>query len=266
MNIAILKQSIRKEQWVMVTTDMVPLIQPWYYISNFGRIYSIKSNKFLTPTYDKNGYLMVCLYRRYGAGINVFVHRLVAMAFVVNFDKCRDQVNHKNGIKDCNDSYNLEWCTNKENVRHSYNTGLRSYNNNFLKGENNISAKISYDIAENIAYDLSLGIYTQNYIAEKYNTTESIVGNIACGYTWKELYIKYDLKNTKRTNRLFSNDQLHSICKFFELNKGKFNTLKELYIEALAFIGIKYESHMHETMNRIYYKKRFNEITNLYDY
>jgi len=65
------------------------------------------------------------------------VHRLVAEYFVDNPNpSIYKYVNHKDGDRANNYYENLEWCTHKQNIQHSVNTGL--YN---CKGNNNHQAK-----------------------------------------------------------------------------------------------------------------------------
>ena len=55
-----------------------------YEVSNFGRVVNANTGRDLTPSPDKNGYLRVALYHK-GVRHDVFVHRLVARAFFLNY-------------------------------------------------------------------------------------------------------------------------------------------------------------------------------------
>lgn len=53
------------------------------------------------------------------------VHRIVALAHIPNPDN-KPLINHINGVRDDNRSVNLEWATNADNIKHSWNIGLSS--------------------------------------------------------------------------------------------------------------------------------------------
>lgn len=76
-----------------------------YEVSNFGRVVNANTSKDLTPSPDKNGYLRVALYYK-GVRHEVYVHRLVARAFFLNY-KNGVEVKHKNGNKNDNTVLNL---------------------------------------------------------------------------------------------------------------------------------------------------------------
>ena len=83
------------------------------YVSDNGDVFvKVKTWK------DKFGYECVTIAQK-----NIFVHRLVASAFVENENQ-KDCINHKNGIKTDNYFENLEWVTKAENNRHAFRTGL----------------------------------------------------------------------------------------------------------------------------------------------
>lgn len=94
-----------------------------YQVSDLGRVRSLKFGrvKVLRPNKSHKGYLQIMLYR-YGKGKNLYVHRLVANAFIPNSDESKTQINHINECKSDNRFWNLEYCTASYNL--SYN-GLR---------------------------------------------------------------------------------------------------------------------------------------------
>lgn len=84
-----------------------------YKISNLGRVYSLKTNKFLRHHNNKLGYAKVIL-RKNNKNHGCQVHRLVAKAFLPN-PRNLPEVNHKDENPRNNILENLEWCTKKYN-------------------------------------------------------------------------------------------------------------------------------------------------------
>lgn len=110
-----------------------------YQVSNRGKVKVLKRNpidrigrkryfpeKILSVCYGKSekyGYGHVTLHDNNGRQERVWVHRLVAKAFIPN-PEGKPQVNHINGDKRDNTVSNLEWCTIRENLIHAFKTGL----------------------------------------------------------------------------------------------------------------------------------------------
>ena len=86
-----------------------------YEVSNKGRVRKIISGRILKDRDNGRGYRYVRLHH-----INidtVYVHRLVAQAFIPN-PLDLPQVNHKDEDKSNNSVDNLEWCTAKYNIHY----------------------------------------------------------------------------------------------------------------------------------------------------
>ena len=104
-----------------------------YLISNYGRIISTgtyntcKTGKMIKQfkKNGRNGYMQVLLYDN-NRRSSVEVHRLVAIAFVAN-PKNLPCVNHIDEDKTNNYYKNLEWCTNRYNIRYSNAKGVDVY-------------------------------------------------------------------------------------------------------------------------------------------
>lgn len=106
---------------------MIPVkgYEKLFLVTSCGKIFSLRTNKWL-KLQNHDGYLKFAskIGGRAGKNICLFVHRCVAEACLQK-DSEDLQVNHKDGNKSNNHISNLEWCTAKENVQHSYDTGLK---------------------------------------------------------------------------------------------------------------------------------------------
>lgn len=95
-------------------------------------VLSVKTNTILKPGLVR-GYHQVGL-RKDGKYHHLYVHRLLAVAFIANPDN-KPFINHKNGIKTDNRIINLEWCTRSENNQHAWDTKLRITRSNYNNGK-----------------------------------------------------------------------------------------------------------------------------------
>lgn len=87
-----------------------------YAITSCGKVWSYKSNQFLTSSKNQKGpYGYTCVYLTKNSKRKKFyVHRLVAQAYLPNPSNL-PEVNHVDENKDNNALPNLEWCTKQYN-------------------------------------------------------------------------------------------------------------------------------------------------------
>ena len=84
-----------------------------YFITENGKVFS---GNIELKQYEHMGYLYVWLYKN-GKRKKFFIHRLVAMAFILNPNNY-PFVNHKDENVKNNNANNLEWCTAKYNTNY----------------------------------------------------------------------------------------------------------------------------------------------------
>ncbi len=165
-----------------------------YAISSFGRVKSkerkchhyrggiqIKQERILRQN-NGRGYLTVLLYRGEIDKMRTGVHRLMAKAFIPNYEN-KPTVNHKDTIKTHNVLSNLEWATDEEQQIHAVAMGLR---NNTLGESNNLSKLKKEDII-NIRSLYGTNDYFQREIADMFGITEEHCHRIVNKKAWKHV-------------------------------------------------------------------------------
>lgn len=210
------------EYWIKIDESMVSYIKPIYWISNFGRIYSEYIESDMVTSIDHNGYQVIGLSLTTKKKRLVKIHRLVALAFVPDFQRRNKeclQVNHKDGNKLNNCAYNLEWVTGSENVIHALDNGLRNnYGERAPKAvfDNETVIKIADLLVQNKSYSDIICYLGLN------NDEETLhrIKRIRYGETWNRLLSNYDFSNydSNKDSMVFSTDDIIKICKYLERN------------------------------------------------
>lgn len=155
-----------------------------YEVSDLGRVKSLErpTNQFSCPfirkqQLNKFGYLTVGLTKN-NKPKTFTVHRLVAMAFILNPDN-KEQINHKDGNKKNNRLSNLEWCNAQENQSHRYLELGHEASNRLLNKE---------QVFEILSQK---GKSWRKKIAEKFNVSEACIKAVRTGNNYKDWYNEY---------------------------------------------------------------------------
>lgn len=183
-----------------------------YQVSNLGRIKSLEREEIcnriktiyrryrkeiiLKPFCSTNSPYPFVLLRNNNKTNNIRIHRLVAKAFIPRVEN-KFYINHKDGDKTNNRVENLEWCTQKENVQHSWKTGLSKFKHNkqYYIDKKNVETQrinkliiLQYDLVGNFIREWKNQIECAKYYkTSKQNINRAIRNNsIACGFKWKK--------------------------------------------------------------------------------
>jgi hypothetical protein len=145
-----------------------------YEVSSHGRVKRVKASpgtragKILRNTITNTGYF-TCAMCVNGTRKTFLVHRLVAFAFVDGDTSLT--VNHKDGDKTNNVSSNLEWITQSENTKHSFQTGLANTSTQFKP------YKIPPSERQSVR-DLVASGMSQAAVAKKYDCSTGLIHSI----------------------------------------------------------------------------------------
>lgn len=194
--IFIVPEALPGEYFEMITDKAAPNILPYYAISNYGRIWHVYENHFMSTSWDGPGYRIAVLRHKDGRAHTLRVHRLLMLTFRY-FEGCEDMdVNHIDGCKTRNyidfpgipNPDNLEWTTHQENMIHAHKTGLKRAK----FGEEHHNSKLTIEIVNKICELISNKNLTCRQIAEITGTQIHDIENIRYHKTWRHISKDYN--------------------------------------------------------------------------
>lgn len=109
------------------------------------------------------------------------VHRLVAQAFIQNPEGL-PFVNHLDCVRSNNAAYNLEWCTQWQNLKHSRDLGRMQAC--YWKGKRSPNAMLSEDEVKSIRDEYKNGGISWERLGIKHNVSKRSIGRIVNGESY----------------------------------------------------------------------------------
>jgi hypothetical protein len=99
-----------------------------YSVTKDGRVWSHKSEKWISPFFLKTGYARIGLRDAQNKNERkcFLVHRLVAQAYLPNKDN-KPEVHHKDADRKNNHVQNLQWVTREENNQAAWDSGNKTH-------------------------------------------------------------------------------------------------------------------------------------------
>lgn len=202
-----------------------------YYITKDGKCFNSNTGKYLKGQVGKNGYFSYSLTLPDGTKKRCYAHRLVAIAFLPQTDKTKNQINHIDGNKLNNYIDNLEWVSAKENQEHALQNGLRNFNHVFCFNKDKELVAEYLNIPDAVkAVGLSHSIILQELNKE--------VKTLSGGFYWSKTKELGETKNYKNTGKA-------KIVYQYDLN-GKFINKYSSTGEAARSLGVSSNSHIGE--------------------
>lgn len=251
------------EEYMEVDTEAVMNVEKGrYYVSESGKVYDTKFNKFVPQHKDNKGY-MICGLSSFNSeggrySTTCRVHRLVMIAFKYTRNCHELQVNHMDAVKTNNNLDNLEWCTNAENMDHARRMGLINANH------------VIVGLTEEKVHQICKRLEDESYVtvgalAQEYGVAVTTISDIAKGIAWKEISSQYDIDYNWR-HRL-SDDQVHFICQVFE-NNNNYRSFQWMYDIILYYLGLPENRYIRRRIYKIYKKDPYNyaHITSQYNW
>lgn len=232
-----------------------------YMASNYGLIFDTKNNKLVSQFKyrDENQNKIKYYYRVNVVDDNEIKHcarvnRLVLMAFCPLEDYSSVESNHKNLDTENNCLYNLEWVTHLENVQHY----CKSINSDIIYTD-----EIVHAICKCICKGMPYADISKTVLGKDIN--DQIMAYICAirnGRIRTDISNQYTFPNKQRNYAMFTDDEIHFICKCIVDGDSSSDILCKLGIDFPK--GSKERLNALEIIRRIRSKERFTRISDLY--
>lgn len=171
-----------------------------------GRIFSLRSGKYLAGVDSPNGYRLVSLSQG-GVKKQFLVHRIIAQAFLPNPDNKRT-VNHLDGDKKNNKLENLAWATDSEQAIHAIESGLRKkFINDYRTYSDELIHRLCQMIVEN---------FRTKEIVDLLDVPGHLVANVRKKTQYTDISCEYDFSKILPCQKRISVSKIISVCELLQ--------------------------------------------------
>lgn len=193
----------------------VPEIAYYYYVSNYGRVFSCTTGRICGTIITNAGYERVGLQTINNTRKQISIHRLVLMCFYPIANSAEMHVNHINGNKLDNRLINLEWVTPSENMIHCYRNDLE------VHGVDHPWSTLTEEQVHEICCLLEQGKCDSDIALIMFNDIHrtGIINSIRHGRSWVKISQNYNIpqKSTYNNKRRFTDDELRTMNYYVSL-------------------------------------------------
>lgn len=127
------------EQWLPIDERVLPNIQPWYVVSNYGRVFNFNEGRLLHPS--EATHHLYCHLRSFEDGKSIDNHRTIQRVIMITFNYfpgCENyEVDHIDECSYNNQLFNMQWLTREQNIYKFHNSYYNRYISQLQQGKGN---------------------------------------------------------------------------------------------------------------------------------
>lgn len=175
------------EEWREITDKLIPGIQPYYIVSNYGRVYNWKDERMIAPIESSNHFTShLRSVDKDGNSIdNTKATQRIMMSEFHPIDNIQNyETDHIDGCSFNNMLDNLQWLTREENIKKELNSTNSRHSLKQVRGENHYFSKLTDSQVREICRLLSDTNMSYPEIARSVGINASNIPNIKNRKNW----------------------------------------------------------------------------------